>query len=288
MTSPPPKGRGWSAPARVGFSSVILWSARPFITTPRPLPGARSTGLWPTPFPTSRSTGGPGTWPSPCWPRTMPACSALEQAGARARERSAYDVASRAFERAAQLAPNDSWRGRLLFSAADSAWLGGLALRAQDLLEATATSGLTPELTAYVDNLKGHIAARLGRVGEGQVILARGAERVAAADPDRAVLMLAEVVNAAFYAGTQMPCAMRQGELPKWRPLLLDVSARSSPAWRVVWRSPCAGTPKAGPSFCARPCLWPNGPTSWQTTRGCWRGRPWALCACGRHGQAGS
>ncbi len=135
------------------------------------------------------------------------ACSALEQAGARARERSAYDVASRAFERAAQLAPNDSWRGRLLFSAADSAWLGGLALRAQDLLEATATSGLTPELTAYVDNLKGHIAARLGRVGEGQVILARGAERVAAADPDRAVLMLAEVVNAAFYAGD--PNAMR-------------------------------------------------------------------------------
>jgi DNA-binding CsgD family transcriptional regulator len=135
------------------------------------------------------------------------ACSALEQAGARARERSAYDVASRAFERAAQLAPNDTWRGRLLYSAADSAWLGGLALRAQGLLEATATAGLTPELTGHVDNLQGHIAARLGRVGEGQVILARGAERVAAADPDRAVLMLAEVVNAAFYAGD--PNAMR-------------------------------------------------------------------------------
>ncbi len=135
------------------------------------------------------------------------ACSALEQAGARARERSAYDVASRAFERAAQLAPYDSWRGRLLYSAADSAWLGGLALRAQELLDAAATCGLAPELTGSVDNLKGHIAARLGRVGEGQEILAQGAERVAAADPDRAVLMLAEAVNAAFYAGD--PEAMR-------------------------------------------------------------------------------
>jgi DNA-binding CsgD family transcriptional regulator len=135
------------------------------------------------------------------------ACSALEQAGARARERSAYDVASRAFERAAQLTPYDSRRGRLLYSAADSAWLGGLALRARELLEAAATCGLTPELRGYVDNLKGHIAARLGRVGEGQKILAQGAERVAVADPDLAVLMLAEAVNAAFYAGD--PKAMR-------------------------------------------------------------------------------
>ena len=57
------------------------------------------------------------------------ACSALEQAGGRARDRSAYDVSSKAFERAAQLAPDDQWRGRLLYLAADAAWLGGQALR---------------------------------------------------------------------------------------------------------------------------------------------------------------
>ncbi len=67
-----------------------------------------------------------------------PACSALEQAGVRARERSGYEVSSRAFERAAQLAPDGQWQARLLYAAADSAWLGGLAERAQDLLEAAA------------------------------------------------------------------------------------------------------------------------------------------------------
>ncbi len=129
------------------------------------------------------------------------ACSALEQAGLRARQRSAYDVSSRAFERAAQLAPDDAWRGQLLYEAANSAWLGGLAERAQDLLEATSEFVVAPNLAASVDNLKGHIAARRGRVAEGQVILARGAERVAAVDPGRAVVMMAEAVNAAFYAG---------------------------------------------------------------------------------------
>jgi DNA-binding CsgD family transcriptional regulator/tetratricopeptide (TPR) repeat protein len=135
------------------------------------------------------------------------ACAALEQAGERARERSAYDVSSRAFERAAQLAPDDPWRGRLLYSAADSAWLGGLALRAQELLDAAAKAALTPELEGSIDNLRGHIAARLGKVAEAQAILSKGAERVAAFDPDRAVVMWAEVANTAFCAGN--PMAMR-------------------------------------------------------------------------------
>ena len=65
------------------------------------------------------------------WGPDEVACAALEQAGRRARDRSAYDVASRAFERAAQLAPHDAWRGQLLYNAADSAWLGGLAVRAR-------------------------------------------------------------------------------------------------------------------------------------------------------------
>ena len=112
------------------------------------------------------------------------ACSALEQAGGRARDRSAYDVSSRAFERAAQLAPDDQWRGRLLYGAADAAWLGRPGpsgagppgRRGQG-------SALTPELEASVDTLRGHIAARVGRVADGQAILSRGAERVAARRP---------------------------------------------------------------------------------------------------------
>ena len=54
------------------------------------------------------------------------ASSALEQAGQRARQRSAYEVSSRAFERAALLAPDEDRQDRLLYAAADAAWLGGL------------------------------------------------------------------------------------------------------------------------------------------------------------------
>ena len=62
------------------------------------------------------------------------ASSALEQAGQRARQRGAYEVSSRAFERAAWLAPEETRQGRLLYAAADAAWLGGLADRAVTLL----------------------------------------------------------------------------------------------------------------------------------------------------------
>jgi hypothetical protein len=63
------------------------------------------------------------------------ASSALEQAGLRARQRSAYEVSSRAYERGARLAPEQSVKARLLYAAADAAWLGGLADRAAALLE---------------------------------------------------------------------------------------------------------------------------------------------------------
>jgi DNA-binding CsgD family transcriptional regulator len=130
------------------------------------------------------------------------ACSALEQAGERARERSAYDVASRAFERAAQIAPEDTRRGRLLYAAADSAWLGGLAERAQELVNAAAAAGTpTVDLAAHIGHLTGHMAARLGRVSEGQKILVESAERAADVDPELAVVILAEVVVSAFYVG---------------------------------------------------------------------------------------
>jgi DNA-binding CsgD family transcriptional regulator len=134
------------------------------------------------------------------------ACSALEQAGERARARSAYDVASRAFERASQLAPEDTRRGRLVYAAADCAWLGGSADRAQELVSAAAGS-MTPELAARTGHLMGNIAARLGRISEGQRILVESAERAVGIDPELAIAILADVVNSALYAGD--PAAMR-------------------------------------------------------------------------------
>ena len=129
------------------------------------------------------------------------ACSALEQAGLRARQRSAYDVSSRAFERGARLAPDEVSPGRLLYAAADAAWLGGLADRAAALLDEARQRASARDLAISIEHLRGHIAARRGPIGDAQQILLAAAEQAAPAEPGRAVVMLAEAVNASFYAG---------------------------------------------------------------------------------------
>jgi len=60
---------------------------------------------------------------------------ALEQAGARAQDRSAYAAAAAAFERAARLTADGARRPRLLLEAASAAWLAGLADRAVGLAD---------------------------------------------------------------------------------------------------------------------------------------------------------
>ncbi len=129
------------------------------------------------------------------------ASSALEQAGQRAHQRSAYEVSSRAFERAAQLAPDEVRRGRLLYAAADAAWLGGLAESAAALLGEASRHALAPGLAVRIEQLRGHIATRRGPIAEAQQILLAAAEQAAPIDPERGVVMLAEAVNASFYAG---------------------------------------------------------------------------------------
>ena len=134
------------------------------------------------------------------------ACAALEQAGLRARNRSAYDVASRAYERAAELAPDDRRQGLLLNSAAEAAWSAGLATRAEELVDRAREHDTSPETAVALEHLRGHVASRLGTVRQSQSILAAGAELARGVDDERAIVMLAEVVNAAFYAGD--PVAM--------------------------------------------------------------------------------
>jgi DNA-binding CsgD family transcriptional regulator len=129
------------------------------------------------------------------------ASSALEQAGLRARQRSAYEVSSRAYERGARLAPEESVKTRLLYAAADAAWLGGLADRAAALLEEASQLVTAPDLVLPIEHLRGHIATRRGRVRQAQEILMVAAAQAASTDPDRAVVMLAEAAYAAFFAG---------------------------------------------------------------------------------------
>jgi DNA-binding CsgD family transcriptional regulator len=126
------------------------------------------------------------------------ASSALAQAGARSRDRSAYATAAAAFERAGRLAADPERRAGLLWEAAETAWLAGLADRAVALLdEARGTSGDAARIVE-IDELAGHIATHRGPVMRGHAILSAAAER---ADPERAVAMLTEATGACFYAG---------------------------------------------------------------------------------------
>jgi DNA-binding CsgD family transcriptional regulator len=122
------------------------------------------------------------------------ASTALERAALRARERTAYAVAAVTFERAARLAADDARRGRLLFSAADAAWLAGRAEEARSLLDEARLLAPGPAS----EYLLGEIAVRRGPVMEGFRLLVAAAER---AEPEDAVFMLAEAADACLYSG---------------------------------------------------------------------------------------
>jgi DNA-binding CsgD family transcriptional regulator len=129
------------------------------------------------------------------------ASSALEEAGVRARQRSAYAISSAAFAKAASLAADGERRGRLLVDAADAAWFAGFADRAVDLLDASGPLVDEVELLARIDQIRGHIATRRGPVMQAHAILVAAAERVATTTPDVAIGFLADAVDASFYAG---------------------------------------------------------------------------------------
>jgi DNA-binding CsgD family transcriptional regulator/tetratricopeptide (TPR) repeat protein len=123
---------------------------------------------------------------------------ALEQAGVRARSRSAYATAAAAFERAGWLTFESERRARLLLDAADALWNAGFGDRARAVLDGARELTEDHATLLDADELAGHIATRRGPVMRGHGILTAAAER---ADPERAVEILAEAVSACFYAG---------------------------------------------------------------------------------------
>ena len=126
------------------------------------------------------------------------ASAALEQAGARGRDRSAYATAAAAFERAGRLAADAERRAKLLWQAAEAAWLAGLADRAVTMLAEARAATTNAGTLVEIDRLAGQIATRRGPVMQGHAILTAAAER---AEPERAVAMLCEAATACFYAG---------------------------------------------------------------------------------------
>ncbi len=131
-------------------------------------------------------------------PDTDPeAAAALAAVAARARARSAYDVAATALERSARLSTTAEQRSLRLVEAAETAWIAGQGQRARALLLEV---GEPPaELLARVGSLSGTIAARTGSLAEAADVLTTTARQVAEREPDAAVELLVDSLSAAFF-----------------------------------------------------------------------------------------
>jgi DNA-binding CsgD family transcriptional regulator len=129
------------------------------------------------------------------------ASAALEQAGVRASERSAYAVAAAAFARAAALSSIDDTRDRLLLAAAQAAWLAGDAQRTLALLDDAQAHVAAPTITAHIDYLRGQMAMRCGPLTDGYPLIVGAAAQIADTDPEQAVMMLAQAVQGCLYTG---------------------------------------------------------------------------------------
>ncbi|MFD4328375.1 helix-turn-helix transcriptional regulator [Nocardioides sp. NPDC058538] len=121
----------------------------------------------------------------------------LEAAADSASARTAYTVASTAYERAARLSTDtDRWHV-LLCAAAEAAWTGGLHDRAVALLDEIETRPVPQSTRSRTLRIRAQIAARSGSVADAVRILERAAPD--APTPDDTVLLLAEALHAAYY-----------------------------------------------------------------------------------------
>ena len=125
----------------------------------------------------------------------------LAAVAASARRRSAHAVASGAFERAAHLSPDALDRIDRFMAAAESAWQAGIGDRALALLDQASALRPRSDVRAGIAGLRGRIAARTGSVEEARDQLVTAGKDVADADPDTAVLLLADAILACFFLG---------------------------------------------------------------------------------------
>lgn len=131
------------------------------------------------------------------WGTDAEVATLLALAGDRAASRSAYTVASTAYERAARLsAESDDWH-RGLCDAAEAAWQGGVPQRAVALLDEVGSRHVAPRTQTRSLRLRAQVAARSGSVAEAVRILEGAAPE--APSPDEATFVLAEALHAAFY-----------------------------------------------------------------------------------------
>ena len=116
-----------------------------------------------------------------------------------ARARGAYGTAAIRLARSAELSSKFELRSLRLFGAGESAWLAGRVGPADEFLRAAQELVTEPARLAEIDGIRGNLALRTGSLRNAHELLSRSAERVAAADPDAAVRLLADAVSTCFY-----------------------------------------------------------------------------------------
>jgi len=129
------------------------------------------------------------------------AATALEGAARRARQSSGYAAAASAWTEAARLTEPPELRATRLFNAADSAWLGGRAEQAVDLLGAAGKLQHALDLQVDIDSLSGHIAMRRGAMEEGYRLLVGAAEAIEPVDRQKAIRILGDATLSSMGAG---------------------------------------------------------------------------------------
>jgi DNA-binding CsgD family transcriptional regulator len=121
----------------------------------------------------------------------------LTSAADHAVARTAYAVASTAYERAAKLSLEPDAQVARLVSAAEAAWAAGLGQRAMQLLDELRELELPAEVAMATLQLRAAIAASRGSLVEAREMLERAAADAQSADTK--VILLADAVHATLY-----------------------------------------------------------------------------------------
>jgi tetratricopeptide (TPR) repeat protein len=124
----------------------------------------------------------------------------LERTADRARRRGGHAAACGALRRAAELTPSDEQRARRLAAAARAAWDAGLVDQATALV-GVAETGIDDDTYAELRHVQGEIEFNCGNPLNGAGILMDGADRVALANPRKALRMLFDAAQCANYSG---------------------------------------------------------------------------------------
>ena len=127
--------------------------------------------------------------------------AALEAAAARATERGAHSVAAAALERAARFTAAAGERAQRLAASGEAAWSGGLPVLADRLLDEALALGPPLPVRTRVHELRGDIAVKCGSPAQARDILIAAAAEIETPDPDAAVGLLVDAINACFWLG---------------------------------------------------------------------------------------